>query len=47
MGIGVIFLTEIVGAGSSRECDTLGIAMFVAEIVAVRRGRYGRGAAES
>jgi carbon-monoxide dehydrogenase large subunit len=28
MGIGVIFFTEIVGAGPSRNCDILGIAMF-------------------
>jgi len=28
MGIGVAFFTEIVGAGPSRNCDILGIAMF-------------------
>src|SRR5208282_4383523 len=28
MGIGVVFFTEIVGAGPSRNCDILGIAMF-------------------
>jgi carbon-monoxide dehydrogenase large subunit len=28
MGIGVAFFTEIVGAGPSRSCDILGIAMF-------------------
>jgi carbon-monoxide dehydrogenase large subunit len=28
MGIGVVFFTEIVGAGPSRACDILGIAMF-------------------
>ena len=28
MGIGVAFFTEIVGAGPSRACDILGIAMF-------------------
>ncbi len=28
MGIGVAFFTEIVGAGPSRDCDILGIAMF-------------------
>src|SRR6201998_4696113 len=28
MGIGVAFFTEIVGAGPSRHCDILGIAMF-------------------
>ena len=28
MGIGVIHFTEIVGAGPSRNCDILGIAMF-------------------
>jgi carbon-monoxide dehydrogenase large subunit len=28
MGIGVSFFTEIVGAGPSRNCDILGIAMF-------------------
>ena len=28
MGIGVVFFTEIVGAGPSRDCDILGIAMF-------------------
>src|SRR5262245_27489786 len=28
MGIGVIFFTEIVRAGPSRNCDILGIAMF-------------------
>ncbi len=28
MGIGVIFFTEIVGAGPSRNCDILGVAMF-------------------
>ena len=28
MGIGVTFFTEIVGAGPSRACDILGIAMF-------------------
>ncbi len=28
MGIGVTFFTEIVGAGPSRSCDILGIAMF-------------------
>ncbi|HXL67201.1 MAG TPA: aerobic carbon-monoxide dehydrogenase large subunit [Xanthobacteraceae bacterium] len=28
MGIGVVFFTEVVGAGPSRACDILGIAMF-------------------
>ena len=28
MGIGVVFFTEIVGAGPSKNCDILGIAMF-------------------
>ena len=28
MGIGVSFFTEIVGAGPSKNCDILGIAMF-------------------
>src|SRR5215469_3110441 len=28
MGVGVAFFTEIVGAGPSRACDILGIAMF-------------------
>src|ERR1700741_891086 len=28
MGIGVAFFTEVVGAGPSRNCDILGIAMF-------------------
>ena len=28
MGIGVSFFTEIVGAGRSKNCDILGIAMF-------------------
>ena len=28
MGIGVAFFTEIVGAGPSKNCDILGIAMF-------------------
>jgi carbon-monoxide dehydrogenase large subunit len=28
MGVGVVFFTEIVGAGPSRNCDILGIAMF-------------------
>ncbi|MFX7981095.1 molybdopterin cofactor-binding domain-containing protein, partial [Acinetobacter baumannii] len=28
MGLGVSFFTEIVGAGPSKNCDILGIAMF-------------------
>ena len=28
MGVGVAFFTEIVGAGPSKNCDILGIAMF-------------------
>jgi carbon-monoxide dehydrogenase large subunit len=40
MGIGVAFFTEIVGAGPSRNCDILGIAMFdSAEIACIRPAR--------
>src|SRR6202044_1344925 len=40
MGIGVAFFTEIVGAGPSKNCDILGIAMFdSAEIRTIPTGR--------
>src|SRR6266849_1655646 len=49
MGIGLAFFTEIVGAGPSRNCDILGIAMFdPADNIAVEEGNtdtapYGLG----
>jgi carbon-monoxide dehydrogenase large subunit len=48
MGIGVAFFTEIVGAGPSRNCDILGIAMFdSAEICIHPTGSAIRGSAPS
>ena len=48
MGIGVAFFTEIVGAGPSRNCDILGIAMFdSAEIRIHPRARSSPASARS
>src|SRR4030067_267923 len=41
MGIGVAFFTEIVGAGPSRNCDILGIAMFDSAEIRIHPTRTG------
>ena len=45
MGIGVAFFTEIVGAGPSRNCDILGIAMFDSAEIRIHPDRHRHRAA--